>query len=220
MPLDDTKAWRLKRRQRILTAAAELFARGTYGAVQMDDIAHQAGTGKATVYRYFPSKQELYLEAFDQVLALLEEAVHSAADAGEAPAQRLEAMLKTLVATFADQLPSLQMLGGDDSHLAERFRQMIRRRAAKIADLIKAVIEDGAVQGVFRAVDAPVVARMLISMGRGAAVAAQTTSRERAIKAAIDLVLNGGLSAPSPQPVAELRGPASSLAPDHWSSAR
>jgi AcrR family transcriptional regulator len=205
LPLDDTKAWRLKRRQRILEAAAALFARETYQAVQMDDVAHLAGTGKATVYRYFPSKQELYLEAFDQALGVLEDAVTTAAAAGGPPPQRLEAMLRGLVATFADQLPSLQVLGGDDSHLAERGRQVFRRRAARIADRLRAVIEEGMAEGRFRAVDTEVIARMMISMCRGAAIAAATTTRERAVDAVLDMALRGGLAVGtgSPQPAAQ-----------------
>jgi AcrR family transcriptional regulator len=204
LPLDDTKAWRLKRRQRILEAAAALFARETYQAVQMDDVAHLAGTGKATVYRYFPSKQELYLEAFDQALGVLEDAIAAAAAAGGSPPERLEAMLRALVATFADQLPSLQILGGDDSHLAERGRQVFRRRAARIADRLRAVIEAGIEQGQFRRVDTEVIARMMTSMCRGAAIAAATAGRERAIDAVLDMALRGGLAVASPEPVAHL----------------
>jgi AcrR family transcriptional regulator len=49
-------------RQRILDAAAELFYRHGIRAVGVDAIAEAAGTNKMTLYRHFPSKDELIAE--------------------------------------------------------------------------------------------------------------------------------------------------------------
>src|ERR1700754_1434289 len=54
-----------RNRQRILTAAGELFAeRGL--CVTLDDVAHHAGVGVGTVYRRFPDKAELIDALFAQ----------------------------------------------------------------------------------------------------------------------------------------------------------
>jgi AcrR family transcriptional regulator len=50
-------------RDRVLEAARELFAESGLG-VTMREIARRAGVGPATLYRRFPAKQELVLEAF------------------------------------------------------------------------------------------------------------------------------------------------------------
>lgn len=50
-------------RDRVLEAARELFAESGPG-VTMRQIARRAGVGPATLYRRFPTKQELVLEAF------------------------------------------------------------------------------------------------------------------------------------------------------------
>jgi AcrR family transcriptional regulator len=50
---------RAERERRVLDAAAELFyARGVH-AVGMDELVRATGLGKATVYRLFPTKDEL-----------------------------------------------------------------------------------------------------------------------------------------------------------------
>ena len=50
-------------RDRVLEAARELFSESGLG-VTMRQIARRAGVGPATLYRRFPTKQELVLEAF------------------------------------------------------------------------------------------------------------------------------------------------------------
>lgn len=57
-----TKAERAAPRERILTAAADLFYRNGIRAVGVDAIAAAAGTNKMTLYRHFDSKDELVAE--------------------------------------------------------------------------------------------------------------------------------------------------------------
>jgi AcrR family transcriptional regulator len=52
-------ARRLARRKRIIAAALDLASRGGYEAVQMRDVASRADVALATLYRYFPSKDQL-----------------------------------------------------------------------------------------------------------------------------------------------------------------
>src|SRR5688572_8197036 len=53
-------------RERILTAAADLFYRNGIRAVGVDAIAEAAGTNKMTLYRHFTSKDELVAEYLRQ----------------------------------------------------------------------------------------------------------------------------------------------------------
>ena len=51
-------------RQAILTAAARLFVRGGYKRTRVADIIKEAGVTPPVFYEYFPSKQDLFVEAF------------------------------------------------------------------------------------------------------------------------------------------------------------
>lgn len=48
------------RREHILSVASEVFAREGYGEASMSTIAAQLGGSKATLYKYFPSKESLF----------------------------------------------------------------------------------------------------------------------------------------------------------------
>ena len=46
--------------QAILDAASQVFALRPFHEVLIDDIAADASIGKGTIYRYFPTKEDLY----------------------------------------------------------------------------------------------------------------------------------------------------------------
>src|SRR5258708_37554916 len=52
-----------KARDAILAAAAELLLARGLSAVSMDAVAEQAGVSKATIYRWWPTKETLALDA-------------------------------------------------------------------------------------------------------------------------------------------------------------
>src|SRR3954466_13257829 len=66
-----------RNRERLLTAASELFAQRGLN-VTLNDIAHQAGLGVGTAYRRFANKEEvidaLFEERFQAVAAVAQEA--------------------------------------------------------------------------------------------------------------------------------------------------
>lgn len=197
MPLDTTPDWRQRRRETILAAAAELFARRAYHDVQVDDVARQAGVGKATLYRYFSSKEELYLRAFDRALARLETGLHAPPPDGAPPEVVLAGKVRALLTTFTEQLPALKVLGGDHSHLAEQMRVVLRRRTSRIAASLREVLEAGRAAGRFRALDMEMTPLLVIGMTRGVVMMAGDAGPERLEAAILDLVLKGALAEPA-----------------------
>lgn len=58
-----------ERLAKILEAATELFLRDGYGATSIDSILERSGGSKATLYSYFPTKDDLFRAVIDEVLA-------------------------------------------------------------------------------------------------------------------------------------------------------
>lgn len=79
-------------RQQILETVAELFYREGYRAVGIDTIVARSGVAKMTLYRHFPSKDDLIVAYLEQTnSAFLQWADELVAKAG-APRQQLEAL--------------------------------------------------------------------------------------------------------------------------------
>ena len=53
--------------RRLMEKAKELFIQFGYKAVSMDQIAEAAGISKATIYNYFPSKEELFMKVMRDI---------------------------------------------------------------------------------------------------------------------------------------------------------
>src|SRR3954464_3115614 len=102
--------WRHERRSKILGAAAELFGAQPYDSVQMRDVAARAGVGKPTLYRYFPSKEELFLEVFKSGLDRLEGEITAILAAKEQPRKSLEKLLRALLGALGGQVAALRLL--------------------------------------------------------------------------------------------------------------
>jgi AcrR family transcriptional regulator len=73
-----------ERRENILAVAAEAFALEGYGITSMSSIAARLGGSKATLYKYFTSKEELFQAVMERkcaaVIGPLEELAEGAAD--------------------------------------------------------------------------------------------------------------------------------------------
>lgn len=89
-----------ERRQRILNAARDVFAREGFRNAEVKTIATQAGVGKATIYKHFESKEDLLLNLVQENFRCIRDiALKHLVGAGH-PLQRFE---KTCLA-IADYL--------------------------------------------------------------------------------------------------------------------
>jgi len=197
--------WRARRRTRILESAAHLFARMAFASVRMSDVAHAAGIGKGTLYRYFASKEELYLAIFDRSLSELDCRLADVARSGRSPPEALAAMLEALIEVFSRHLPTLRAISGEHLQLADQGRSLLRRHRANIEASLRRALESGVDSGDFGALDCELAPSLLIGLVRGAVMASAKAPRERLTPAVLGLALAGVLQRPqaaSDRPVA------------------
>lgn len=186
-----------ERRGRILRAASRIFSRRPFGLASMDEIAHEAGVGKPTLYRYFDGKDDLFAAVFSDVLDAVEERLDQALAAESGAEARLTALAAAIVPVFRDHLVSGRLVDGDAAADLSR-RRVFRERQARIADRLATAIADGTRRGTFRAVAPDRVARLMLgAIWSGAAEAGDAPDREVA-RDVVDLVLRGLSADPSP----------------------
>jgi AcrR family transcriptional regulator len=93
-------------RRRLLEAARELVEEGGYGAASVLAMAERAGVAAGTLYRHYPSKEDLFVELFRSVCDREVEEMRAAARAPGRATDRLVSVLETF-ARRALQRPRL-----------------------------------------------------------------------------------------------------------------
>jgi len=88
------------RHEEILVVATDLFAEFGYSDAVTKDLADRLQIGKGTIYRYFPSKRELFLAAADRVMRHLRVHIDSAVEGIIDPIARIEAGTRSFLCFF------------------------------------------------------------------------------------------------------------------------
>lgn len=137
------------RRQAISEAAIELFRDQGYAQTSIDQIAKLAGVSSPTVFKYYPSKQEILLgllqEADQRAVLDLREVMHQFEDPVDLLCH-LESLLisyslKVLPAPIWAELLPLVLSGGVG--LPDSYHQMNHKLQGEIANVLRALQEAG-----------------------------------------------------------------------------
>lgn len=117
--------------QAILDATLELLAEVGFSALTVEGVANRAGVGKATIYRRWPSKLPLVVEAFGQLPAF--EDVDTGSLEGDLKAM-LRRYLKNFLATpLATVYPSLAAERSHNPDLGELLDPVLKDRRQPLA---------------------------------------------------------------------------------------
>ena len=137
-----------RNRERILEVAKDAFTR--FGAnASLDDIAKEAGVGPGTLYRHFPSRNDLLESVYRTEVEKLAAAQRKFAE-NMAPIDALRAWMLLFVDYIAAKhiiAPALNTLVGGPSKLFEGSRPLIQgaidalvKRAIKSGDIRKDIV--------------------------------------------------------------------------------
>ena len=168
-------------RRRIIDATRELHGERGIAATSWDDIAARAGVGVGTVYRHFPSSDELIPacgEISMQVVALPDpQAVPSLFDGADAPAERIERLVREAFAIYERGAPQLRAIRNEpDVHpsVAEAGEEV----DASLSALVDAAFEPSGITPADRA-----VVRAMVDLGTWQALRDQGLTPEETVDA-------------------------------------
>jgi AcrR family transcriptional regulator len=164
MTTGSEERWRSLRRRRLIDAAARLFAARGFEATSMDDIAHEAGAGKPTLYRYFAGKDALFEAVFVDALDTLEARLDIAEATTSGHAETLLAMLRPVAAMFRVHGAALRALRDAASGADRTRRRILRQRRGHIEERIADVLARAHAADALRIADPKLAARLIIGM--------------------------------------------------------
>ncbi|MFB7051797.1 TetR/AcrR family transcriptional regulator [Streptomyces vinaceus] len=155
-------------RRAILDAALALVSEVGYNKLTIEAIAARAGVGKQTIYRWWPSKAAVLLDASlalaDDAKAKVEGGWTGFPDTGDLAAD-LKLVLRATVDQFNDEkyeapMRALTAAGATDPELSARFtEQLLRPQLALYEERLRAAREAG---GLAAGVDLGLTVEMLV----------------------------------------------------------
>ena len=142
---------RERRRERLLEAAAQVFARKPFDEATMQEVAAEARVGMQGLYEHFPSKQALYEEVMLQRARTWKLRAEAITRERMPPLDRLRALATAYVAQFQDHPSTLPTFVRDrtlfdwglDSRFAPRFRSFYEEEMARLREVLGAAVAAG-----------------------------------------------------------------------------
>src|SRR6266853_1453969 len=183
-----------RNREHILEVAKQEFTRS--GAdTSLDDIAKQAGVGPGTLYRHFPTREELLKAVYRTEMERLAAAEQRFAETMP-PIEALRAWLLLFVDSIATKqiiAPALNALVGDPKKIFEASYAQVHDA---LRTLVKRAVKNGDIRKDLDPID---LLRALV----GVANVASTPDWQQSAKRLVDILITG--SQPINRPRADLR---------------
>lgn len=151
-------------REKLLSVAAELFAKQGYRATTLDHVASALSIKKASLYHYMRSKEDLLTGIYDRIFDRIEAEVRPVADESLAIDERLRRMVHAHVSFVCRESAMLAVVFQEEAELSEANRAVIQTRKREYEQIFERVVEEGQEQGVLRKVCARTMVRAVLGM--------------------------------------------------------
>ena len=106
--------------EEILDKATEVFAEHGYRNTDVQYIADPLVIGKATIYRYFPTKEQLFLAAVERGVSLLNETIGRAVDRVNDPIAKMTAAIRAYLEFFENHPDLVELFIQEQAEFRDR----------------------------------------------------------------------------------------------------
>ncbi|MCS7257983.1 MAG: TetR/AcrR family transcriptional regulator, partial [candidate division WOR-3 bacterium] len=90
------------KKEQILKAAGEVFARYGLSKTTIEDIAKAAGVGKSSIYYYFENKDEIFKAVIEEQVRAVQEKIKKAIETADNPIDKLKTFAVTRMKCFRE----------------------------------------------------------------------------------------------------------------------
>jgi TetR/AcrR family transcriptional repressor of mexJK operon len=162
-PVDETK------RDAILDVATKLFMAKGFHATSMDDIAHDAGMSKLTLYRRFPDKQSLFRAVVERKCqASLPEDLYERIK-GQKPQQVIHGFCHAFFGLIMseDAINLYRMMMGEAAQSPDMTKMFFDAGPQRVKNMLGEMFADFKAKGYFKGKDIAEARHTLLSLFTG-----------------------------------------------------
>lgn len=137
------KEQRELRKQSILEGALKVFKIHGIEKTTMDEIAIESGFGKATLYYYFASKDEVFIAIMEDGWKKLWEGIESKIVEELGPRKKFMGIIKTMANIVRDNRILYGFLFTAPNHIQDESKQIWKTYQERLYAILKSIIEEG-----------------------------------------------------------------------------
>jgi len=152
-----------KRRHEIFHKVVHTFVKKGFQETSMREIAEAAGIGKSTLYDYFKTKDEILVYFFEDQLNDVTAEAQKIAMQNSTADVRLWKIMEAYIENLQANKSLFLKLTQESQRLKLESQRQIQEKRHAYQDMIRALIDEGIREGVFRKVNSLLAARLLIS---------------------------------------------------------
>ena len=181
-----------KRRHTIFHQVVNIFLKKGFQETSMREIAEAAGLGKSTLYDYFKTKDEILVYFFEDQLNDMTEEAQKIAMQNLPADKRLRQVMEAYIENLQANKNLFMKLTVESQRLKLESQKQIQEKRHAYQDLIRALIDEGIREGVFRKVNSLLAARLLISaMAPVIYTSRMTGTPQEMLKETLDIFFKG-----------------------------
>ncbi|HEX5255145.1 MAG TPA: TetR/AcrR family transcriptional regulator [Mycobacterium sp.] len=156
------------RRRQVLDAAVKVMGRNGFHQMSMQDLATEAKVSVGLIYKYFGGKEDLLLATIVRILDVFRDQLAPViAAAGDDVVDQLTMGVRRYVQIVDENLDGVVLTYRESRTLGAPGRSQIKDLEIASAAPLRAVIEDGIAQGIFRAVDVDLIVFDIMLLAHG-----------------------------------------------------
>ncbi len=158
-----TEEEQAKRRHGIFHQVVNIFLKKGFQETSMREIAEAAGLGKSTLYDYFKTKEDILVYFFEDQLSDMTEEAQRIAMQNLPADKRLRQVMETYIENLQANKSLFLKMSFESQRLKAESQKQIQDKRHAYQDMVRALIDEGIREGVFRKVNSLLAARMLVS---------------------------------------------------------
>ncbi|MBE7324757.1 TetR family transcriptional regulator [Nocardioides sp. Y6] len=144
----------LEKRAQVVSAATVLFKEKGFDATTLGDIAEAVSMDRASLYYYFPSKNEILQESVAGVTGRNLEMVRGLGSSDLSPSERIRNLIHNALVSFHENYPQVFVYIQEDmTRISDRddpWAQTMLKQTREFEEALLDLIRDGVTQGAFR----------------------------------------------------------------------
>jgi len=151
----------INRKDDIITAIIDLFRCKGYNDISINDIAERASISKATFYKHFSDKEELFYECADKVFYDLGREFEELLNENNVM-KRLTLRTTLFIKTHRHMIDMLQLVRGISLGGESKNKRKLKQIITNLTDPIVNDLEEGISLGFFKKMNTHIVAHLLM----------------------------------------------------------